>query len=123
MDQIRQTILDLYRAGQSARQIASYLGTLSRSAVLGHIKRARDAGINVSRTKPIDIVPANEPGTHLVDLEAHHCRWPLWEGKTPSLIYCGCSRQKGSAYCATHHARAYVGPSKIKKQKRVDTYA
>ena len=42
------------------------------------------------------------PGVGLLDLEPHHCRWPLWQaGEAPSL-YCGVKRETGSSYCAEH---------------------
>lgn len=50
-------------------------------------------------------VSAVEPGIALVagvlDLESHHCRWPVGTG------FCGCAKIAGS-YCRTHYDRGYT---------------
>lgn len=42
----------------------------------------------------------------LLDLEPHHCRWPVGE---PTTGFCGCNKVPGLSYCASHAARAYNG--------------
>lgn len=37
----------------------------------------------------------------LLDLEPHHCRWPIGEGP---FLFCGERREEGSPYCPTHRA-------------------
>lgn len=39
----------------------------------------------------------------LLDLEPHHCRWPIGD---PTRGYCGHAKVPGSSYCAGHLARA-----------------
>lgn len=46
----------------------------------------------------------------LLDLEPHHCRWPVDGGS------CGCNKVKGLSYCEQHAATAFrpaVSPSSI----------
>lgn len=44
----------------------------------------------------------------LLDLESHHCRWPVGE---PTQGFCGCSAVPGLPYCAGHADRAYRAPT------------
>ncbi len=39
----------------------------------------------------------------IIDLEPHHCRWPIGE---PTRGFCGDRRVPGSSYCACHTARS-----------------
>jgi len=40
----------------------------------------------------------------ILDLESHHCRWPI---ETPTgMGFCGCQKVEGLSYCAGHVARA-----------------
>lgn len=43
---------------------------------------------------------------NVVDLEPHHCRWPVGE---PTRGFCGCQKQPGTSYCAKHLIRAHAG--------------
>lgn len=44
----------------------------------------------------------------LLDLEPHHCRWPIGE---PTRGFCGHGRAPGSSYCAAHMMRGIVRAS------------
>lgn len=44
--------------------------------------------------------------TSIIDLEPHHCRWPIGE---PTRGFCGCQKQPGTSYCAKHLIRAHAG--------------
>lgn len=51
----------------------------------------------------VDDIPLDLPNlwcepVSLVDLERHHCRWPMDGGK-----YCGLPKDDNSSYCASHH--------------------
>ncbi|MBW6397038.1 GcrA family cell cycle regulator [Roseomonas sp. HJA6] len=35
------------------------------------------------------------------------CCWPIGEPRSPDYRTCDAPRQRGSSYCAEHHARAY----------------
>lgn len=43
----------------------------------------------------------------LIELEAHHCRWPIGDPCKSDFFFCGAVPLKGRPYCAAHHARAY----------------
>lgn len=45
-------------------------------------------------------------GLPLVELEQHHCRWPLHEPDEPAL-FCGAVRFANQPYCAGHCRMAY----------------
>ena len=56
------------------------------------------------------------PGTtpvSLIDLTDMHCRWPIGD---PVTGYCGCDRQPGSSYCATHFEMAR--PERAERQQK-----
>ena len=40
----------------------------------------------------------------VLDLEAHHCRWPV--SHAGGVGFCGCQKAEGKSYCAGHQARA-----------------
>lgn len=44
----------------------------------------------------------------LIDLEPGQCKWPTRE-VAGTHLFCGSPVHSGSPYCASHHARAYVG--------------
>ncbi len=45
----------------------------------------------------------------LLDLEPHHCRWPIGDPQDASFGFCGCKRAAGTPYCEAHANRAYQG--------------
>ena len=47
------------------------------------------------------------PPVSLMDLESHHCRWPIDGSPT---VYCGVQRIDGVSYCLTHARIAYQRP-------------
>jgi GcrA cell cycle regulator len=46
----------------------------------------------------------------LLDLEPHHCRWPVGSPDSPSFAFCGEHRGMGSSYCKNHMIRAHRPP-------------
>lgn len=49
----------------------------------------------------------------LVDLERHHCHWPVGEPTDPNnFFYCGGEVWPGQPYCETHCLRAYTKPAR-----------
>lgn len=48
-----------------------------------------------------NITPKNEKG----------CWYPMWEGDTPTHIYCDEPREEGSSYCSHHHSIVYIAGS------------
>lgn len=51
--------------------------------------------------KPVAAPPDAKPVV-LLDLEHHHCRWPLDEPQGPETLFCGAAKDTGSSYCAYH---------------------
>jgi GcrA cell cycle regulator len=54
-------------------------------------KKPREAAWNA--------LPGSSP-VELVDLEPHHCRWPI--GADSPFLYCAQHRHQGSSYCEAH---------------------
>ncbi len=45
----------------------------------------------------------------LLDLEHHHCRWPIGDPQDAGFGFCGCQKAAGTPYCEAHANRAYQG--------------
>ena len=128
------TLRRLWEAGWSGGRIAHEIGR-SRAACMGKLWRlgvfektrrkasSRKTKERVTPAKPVwrRIVPeANDnqppvkpppkpklPGTLvlLVDLEPHHCRWPVGDPK--EMLFCGDAREEARPYCPHHVRIAY----------------
>ena len=57
--------------------------------------------------EPVD-VPRNQL-VSLLDLEAHHCRWPVGDPESPEFGFCGARRGPIGVYCL-EHKKASVAP-------------
>jgi hypothetical protein len=107
------------------RQLASELGR-SRNAVIGRANRLglarhkaswnpkevhRQTTIRALGSMAKSEIAAEQLWTwaanrvFIVDLEPHHCRWPVG-----TMEFCGGERFNGSAYCAVHCKFAYSKP-------------
>jgi len=53
--------------------------------------------------------PAGQRRT-LLDLEAHHCRWPIGDVHDADFHFCGATKVAGLSYCLAHARRAYQPP-------------
>lgn len=51
----------------------------------------------------------------LMDLERHHCRFPVGDPKLADFGFCGCKPFPGSPYCEAHARRAYT-PTALKAE-------
>lgn len=49
---------------------------------------------------PVEVDPL---WIRFMDLEPHHCRWPMGVGQGLDSTYCGIQKKDGSSYCP-HHA-------------------
>lgn len=113
--------------GLSGSQIADLLGK-TRCATLGKIRRLdlprrapgnqKSREVSPCRTAPVRklpiLVPDPEPGDRIpfLELEPHHCRWPMWnEGE--AHLFCGRNREPGKPYCSSHQSIA-IGTGKPK---------
>ena len=122
---IRNTVIDMWKAGKTALQISNFLKAkgyhLSRSAISGRVKRLQDAKIlrrrsvapaTISERKakvpaekktpppPVVEIKHNNP-VSLLDLKLEHCRYPLDNG-----MFCGDPIHKIS-YCSCHYKLCY----------------
>ncbi len=109
--QLRQ----LREQGFSAAQIAVELGGVTRSAVIGRADRmglrstkraTRSKAVQKqklpSQVKPVTWGSVLTKPMALLDLEPHHCRWPI--GDAAPYTFCSVQKRDGSSYCQ-HHSR------------------
>lgn len=60
-----------------------------------------------------DAIDPSTPGLlRMMDLRAHHCRWPLNNALGGEYYFCGDKRQGLRPYCEKHVAVAYYPPMK-----------
>lgn len=54
-------------------------------------------------------LPADTPTAPvtLIELQDHHCRWPIGTPGTPDFVFCGGDKRDGHSYCARHCRMAY----------------
>lgn len=64
----------------------------------------------------IPVIPLPSPDpldvplvANLIDLEPHHCRWPIGHVGEPGFGFCGQHHVAGSSYCAHHANRSTEG--------------
>lgn len=124
----------LWASGATAPQIANALGDgFTKNAVLGKAHKLKlpgraNLGNGITKaqfdaSRPVHRQPSApiienfdmEDGegvdvTHLVgilDLERHHCRWPM-AGDGSATMFCG-ERSRHGPYCPRHASRAGIG--------------
>lgn len=123
----------LFEAGATASQAAARIGGMTRNAIIGKWHRMglvrapkqrslMRAKKPITRKEKIARTPKRLPPTFfaeplpppdttdiarvaLMDLERHHCRWPVGE---PTQGFCGCKPYPGLPYCEPHARRAYT---------------
>jgi GcrA cell cycle regulator len=127
----------LWAAGETAQAIATRLGDISRSAVLGKIFRLRlcpaetgkkpnanAAAPHTSETitrrrggsierEELPNAKAERKGKTLFELTNACCRWPYRRPGTERYFFCGAAGADlagGTPYCARHMKRAYLVP-------------
>jgi GcrA cell cycle regulator len=137
-DRLRFLYADPQRLSASiiARRMNEEFGaSLTRNAIVGQIdrlglpKRGRaPAAIRVPRVRVVrgqviraaapivDIddqqIPIDQRKT-LLELERHHCRWPVGDPQA-DLFFCGAVKLDDHSYCAAHHHRSlnYTRPAR-----------
>ncbi|MBK1793526.1 hypothetical protein JHL21_03345 [Devosia sp. WQ 349] len=117
-DQTSAAIRDGVQRGLSTGEMGTDYGC-TRNVILSHARRNRiQLASRVYKTKrversrspfPVMVAlpaitwePHREP-VALVDLEAHHCRWPVGDGAGAAQRFCGDLVVRGS-YCERHAA-------------------
>jgi len=67
-----------------------------------------------------DHVAPTHPGLlRIMDLQPHHCRWPLNNALGGDFYFCGARTSGAKPYCETHRAVAYVAPMNKKRNANV----
>ena len=108
--------------GSSASQIAAKLIGATRNAVIGKIQRLGIQRHRPAKARPLPrfrpppehpavtlapaAVEAQPKPIPLLQLEFHHCRWPLGE-EPRTMLFCGATRREGSSYCDAHFRQSY----------------
>ena len=128
-DEESKMVARLWDKGWSAREIAVKIGGVSRSAVIGKVRRMnlplrnQKKPVRVVGSKPVKAkrprvfvsaspspAPGAEPsGIALLGLGANQCRWPIGDPKSSEFGYCGCRTRRGQSYCEEHRERARWG--------------
>lgn len=78
-------------------------------------KARATAMANITERMALDASRAST-GVSILDLESHHCRWPLSEEVKPiqAFRFCGATRvQDCGSYCAEHYRRSLPGSPPI----------
>ena len=58
-----------------------------------------------------DAIDPQTPGLlRMIDLQRHHCRWPLNNAAGGEYYFCGEPKAPGRPYCSAHAAAAYCKP-------------
>jgi GcrA cell cycle regulator len=131
-DERVETLKRLWSDGLSASQVASRLGGVSRSAVIGKLYRLgltrgkaaashpRSARRPVRAPPAVSLAPRRRPLTSstldrkipadrrglvadCAGLQRHHCRWPIGEPGSADFGFCGLRRTGVGPYCPAHH--------------------
>lgn len=132
-----EAMLKLAASGLSGSEIANRMTErlrfpVSRNAVIGRLHRAGlplgkqvDVAPSVPRVRAARPKPAPKPKpvvqpvvkrrcddvatVALLDLQPHHCKWPVGDPGAPGFGFCGDTRIDGTPYCAGHNKRAEKG--------------
>lgn len=78
-------------------------------------KPRQPRAIVAAKAKTVTVVLSRAPDAPsplmvtLLDLQAHHCRWPEGLGKGLQSTYCGHQQAEGSSYCPHHQWRSTNG--------------
>lgn len=129
----------LWAAGCSATVIANQLGNgISRCAVIGKAHRlglpphkhapsadgppkqrrqykTRTVKVLITRQLPPEPEPMRPPRMRrlpLLELEPHHCRWPVGSPQQKDFFFCAADVVEGRVYCGWHLAMAFVQPKR-----------
>lgn len=94
-----ETLRRLWAQGQTASQIATLLGGVTRNAVIG---KAHRLGLSGRAAAVRREAPPAAPGRI-----GRTCQWPVGDPKEPNFHFCGQPVEAGRPYCASHCAVAY----------------
>lgn len=87
----------------------------SPNEVVTPVKRA--IRVAQARARVAALEPASRSGgMTMMELRAHHCRWPIGDPRDPNFSFCGELRADEGPYCTEHRARAYQPAKASEKQ-------
>lgn len=70
-------------------------------------------------TEATDLPPdtATSPVT-VVDVQEHHCRWPIGDPQSADFVFCGGDKHRGETYCLRHCRLAYQRATVRRERRR-----
>jgi GcrA cell cycle regulator len=128
-DERVEQVTALWAEGYSFLQISEKMNC-TRNQVAGKITRERlpwpavkqpktmhpytPRGRPAPRPKPVQVwsapslleIHTGSRHLSLMDLEPHHCRWPIGDPRTADFYFCAADRLEDRSYCARHHNKA-----------------
>jgi len=107
-------LIALWNEGLSTSEMGLRLG-ITKNAVVGKVHRLGLPKRHSSSPRKAALAPAQV--IRLEGLKAGMCSWPEGEPGSESFRFCGEPALEGKPYCAAHCERAYVQPSKDRKEK------
>jgi GcrA cell cycle regulator len=90
-----------------------------RRAAVAKVPRERGPGRIAREAAPVvhEIIDQQIPFEQrktLLELEPHHCRFPVGDPQDPDFFFCGATKLDDHSYCAAHHKRSrnYTRPAR-----------
>ncbi len=127
-DEKVEILTELWREGQSARQIAEVLGDgVTRNAVIGKANRlglSKPSKSSVTRKQRKEErikakLMAPEGGATILTLTSSTCRWPIGDPGDEDFRFCGGPANPSQPYCEYHAQLAYqTATSRERKRNR-----
>ncbi len=100
----------LWKKGYTATEIGKKLGNLSRSSIVGKVKRLNLEEVSRSSNGVIRLAPYALHGT------VRECQWPIGEPGEKGFHFCSKKVVLGKSYCRKHYDTAYItDPEEIRK--------
>lgn len=105
----------MYRAPSAGKRTSRSPRSINRGQVIrvgSKVKRRVVAAIANMHQWPIPPSEGMAAITDIMDLEDHHCRWPVGDPLHSDFGYCGSEAVKGMPYCLHHCRKAHPQVSK-----------
>jgi GcrA cell cycle regulator len=96
-----------------AHHLTHDIGKLHRTPITGPVMPVETTYDHVAPTHP-DLL-------RIMDLQPHHCRWPLNNALGGEFYFCGARTSGAKPYCETHCAVAYAAPMNKKRNANAGT--
>src|SRR5271165_3343364 len=111
---------ELWADGIGAAQIAKRLGGVTRSAVIGKVRRLgmTEQRGHLERAPHVRVVKQAGVTVTVLTLGVHMCKWPIGDPSGDDFTFCGRRTLKESPYCAEHARIAYQPQPRAKAADR-----